>query len=96
MDGKRNLMDEVNYGPFHGGDPRLFQPDEECCTAEEMARWKDACAAWDRGEGEEYGPECQTLGNGAIVKLTGFGIGLCFWSQEAKEWYLSRIGQAPL
>jgi hypothetical protein len=40
----------TSYGGYYGGDPRKFHPDEECCKPEEIAAWKAACAAWDRGE----------------------------------------------
>jgi hypothetical protein len=35
---------EAVYGYFHGGDPRNFSPDAECCSPEELARHKAACA----------------------------------------------------
>lgn len=42
----------VVYGFFCGGDPRTFTPDEESCTAEEITRWNEACAMWDRADAE--------------------------------------------
>jgi hypothetical protein len=49
------MMTESTYGYFPGGDydPRRFEPDEEACTPAELAAWKEACAAWDRGERPE-------------------------------------------
>lgn len=49
-----------SYGWYLGGDPRQFQPDEENAEAE-IAAWRLACEAWERGESvqpaaEEHGP----------------------------------------
>lgn len=72
---------DVVYGFFCGGDPRLFQPDEDSCTAEEIERWRAACVEWDRreaagvaglGQGEET--DC-VHGPGFTLTLSGFGIG---------------------
>jgi hypothetical protein len=41
---------DVVYGFFTGGDPRDFKPDFECCTADEITRWKEACQKWNDGE----------------------------------------------
>jgi hypothetical protein len=38
------------YGYPISPDPRDFHPDEECCTPEEIANWKAACEAWERGD----------------------------------------------
>lgn len=45
----------LTYGLFPGGDtdPRTFVQDEESCTPEEIAAYKAACAAWERGERPE-------------------------------------------
>lgn len=43
-------VQQVSYGSFLGGDPRMFHPDEEVCTGEEIASWKAACAAWENGD----------------------------------------------
>lgn len=32
------------------GNPHNFQPDEECCSAEEIAAWRKACDEWDAAE----------------------------------------------
>ncbi len=63
------------YGGFPGGDPRNFTPDRECCTPAEIAAWEAACAAWDRGEGEDRGPSCATFGDGSTWTGAGFGVG---------------------
>jgi hypothetical protein len=41
---------DAHYGHFHGGDPRSFFPDAECCTPDEMAAHQAACEAAERGE----------------------------------------------
>jgi hypothetical protein len=50
---------DMVYGFFHGGDPRKFYPDEECCTERELADHKAACALWNEAEarGETPTPE---------------------------------------
>jgi NAD(P)-dependent dehydrogenase (short-subunit alcohol dehydrogenase family) len=49
------LVENDGYGYFPGGDPRRFQPDEECCKPDEIERWKADCAAWERGERPDVG-----------------------------------------
>lgn len=68
-------MGDVNYGPFPGGDPRLFKPDEEVCTPAEIEAWKVACAAWSAGEQVDRGPSCATMGDASVWAGTGFGVG---------------------
>lgn len=46
---------DTTYGYYPGGDPRDFVPDEECCTPEELARHREACEAWARGETPDPG-----------------------------------------
>jgi len=77
---------DSTYGPFAGGDPRNFEPDEECCTPEEIAAWKSACAEWDAGFGTDRGPGCQTFGDGSIVTGAGFGIGVTTWHLTREEY----------
>lgn len=43
--------EDAYYGYPCVEDPRDYTPDVEVCTDEEIANWKAACAAWDRGEG---------------------------------------------
>lgn len=38
------------YGFFHGGDPRNFHPDYECCSEAEIENHKKACEEADRLE----------------------------------------------
>ena len=38
---------EEIYGYGCVDNPHDFTPDEECCTAEEISAWKQACADWD-------------------------------------------------
>lgn len=58
---------DVTYGYYCGGDPRDFSPDRECCTAEEIAAWESACAAWERGERPDPGGPHQPLAEGETV-----------------------------
>lgn len=77
------LIDEFGdtqaYGPFPGGDPRNFVPDDEDCSPQEIAAWKAACAEWDAGNGEDRGPSCATMGDGSAWSGTGFGMGVYTW-----------------
>lgn len=71
---------ETGYGYFPGGDPRLFHPDHECCSPEEIAAHREACAAWDRGERPETPPGSRYIydDSGKVVAhICGgkFGIG---------------------
>lgn len=52
-------ISEVIYGFYHGGDPRKFFPDHECCSEKEIADHKAACKLWDEMEarGETPTPE---------------------------------------
>lgn len=74
------------YGFFHGGDPRTFSPDVECCSDAEMVRWKAACDAWDDAQASGlsmqpevgscesvYGPDGQLQ---AHFIFSHFGIGV--------------------
>lgn len=44
--------EDTSYGYPCVEDPRDYTPDEESCTEAEIANWKAACAAWERGEGQ--------------------------------------------
>lgn len=72
---------EQTYGYFPGGamDPRLFDPDEEVNTPDEMAAWRAACEAWDRGERllrfEVSGRIVDTTDGCAIVCGSAYGLG---------------------
>lgn len=77
---------ERMYGFFCGGDPRLFQPESESCTPNELENWRAACAEWDRrdaecvdGEGE---PSDFVHGPGFTLTLSGFGIGVQWFDGE--------------
>lgn len=71
--------DDISYGPFPGGDPRNFTPDEECCTPEEIGAWIVACVEWDAGEGKDAGPGCSFAGDGSVWNGSGFGVGTYVW-----------------
>jgi hypothetical protein len=88
------VREEQGYGPFPGGDPRRFTPDPECCAPEEIDAHKAACEAWDRGDGEDRGPSCASMGDGSVWNGTGFGIGtyttdvqflVCTFADGSKE-----------
>lgn len=81
------MADECScsYGYCVSDDPRQFKPDEECCTPEEIARWKAACAEWDTGRGtpppaEEHGPWVDAE-SGQVIAIgarpDGNVVGLC-------------------
>lgn len=75
------MREETVYGFFPGGDPRDFTPDPDCCTKEEIERWREACAAWNRGERPEILAGCSEEhdAEGRVVKRTlraPFGVGV--------------------
>ncbi len=82
---------EDGYGGFHGGDPRNFYPDCECCSEEEIENHRQACAAWDAAEaaGSKLEPEkCESgwqLLAGSVVHVfqSRFGIGCYRWPIES-------------
>lgn len=65
----------AGYGYYPGGDPRNFSPDPESCTAAEVARWKAACAAWERGETPDPGGPHIPIENGHLT-VGHYGIGI--------------------
>lgn len=72
---------EQGYGYFCGGDPRLFFPDHEDSTPEEIANWKAACDKADELESARN-LECPSgwvrLADGIVAHVTNapFGIGM--------------------
>lgn len=78
---------ETSYGYFPGGDPRLFHPDHESCSEDEIAAHKTACEAWDRGEKIETPPGCRFLTDceGAFIGRvcdSRFGVGVYWFDIE--------------
>ncbi len=74
---------EACYGYFTGGDPRLFHPDHEDSTPEEIANWKAACDKADELQSAANLPcpsgwERLPDGTVAHVLRAPFGIGMCF------------------
>ncbi len=67
------------YGAFPGGDPRNFEPDEDCSTEEERKAHKEACDAWSRGECPDVKPahEMHHTPDGGFVHIewVRFGLG---------------------
>ncbi len=80
-----NEFEGQSYGIFLGGDPRDFSPDTECCTPDEIARWEQACAEWEAGEGTDRGPGCATFGDGSAWTGSGFGVGTTTRTQPEIE-----------
>ncbi len=58
---------ETGYGAYKGGDPRLFSPDAECCSADELAAHRAACDKWGDNE---------AVGRVSLVTDARFGIGV--------------------
>lgn len=75
----RGALVEEGYGGFPGGDPRMFKPDVEVCTPEEVERHRLACIEWDEGRGIDRGPSCSFAGDGSAHTMTGFGVGTYTW-----------------
>ena len=73
------------YGGFPGGDPRDFEPDEDCCTNEEIENHRKACQDWDNGIQINLDPSCSTFGDGSLTQGTGFGIGTYYIDYDEEE-----------
>lgn len=92
----------VQYGFFCGGDPRYFTPDEESCLPEEIQRWNEACAMWDRADEEkltlraEEGSGkwfCDESGKPIMHVLESrYGLGVMRYPCESSECGLCEIG----
>lgn len=85
----------IYYGLFSGGDPRLFQPDAEYCSPEELTRHKAACEEANRLEAARDLPcpsgwERQCNGRVCYVLRAPFGIGFYTFPPTCYE-----IGIAP-
>lgn len=73
-------MIEKTYGWFPGGnyDPRRFEPDRDVCKPAEIAAWRNACEAWNRGKRPEvFSPGHQEDGPhaGSFAGGSPFGMG---------------------
>lgn len=91
--------DRTAYGFYPGGDPRDFSPDEESCTAEELAAHKAACESWERGNRPEYPAHYHSAENvGGKVVMTShagsFGIGVYTMRDEDADDVLEQIDAA--
>lgn len=80
-------VEDVTYGTFPGGDPRMFTPDsiEDGTTEEEMARWKADCAAAEQGQvRQDPAGRWIVLGGGAAVHILQgkYGLGACRYRDE--------------
>ena len=67
----------MSISGYLGGDPRLFHPDPELCTPEEMKNHDEACAAWKRGERPEPQVQINGVHNGVPfhASVRPFGLG---------------------
>ena len=65
---------ESTYGAFHGGDPRDFHPDGECCTEEERENHRKACELWNECEASGKTPDPEECPSGWIYDDTGKAI----------------------
>ena len=78
------------YGFFHGGDPREFHPDGECCSPKEYENHKRACAEADRLDEKRELP-CpsgwERLPDGTLCHIlrAPFGIGITTYPPQVYE-----------
>lgn len=76
----------ITYGYYLGGDPRLFTPDQDSSTEQEMQAWRDACAAWERGEQDDPGPACKPFAGGHVTMSTyGLGVTVTEWDCDGQD-----------
>ena len=89
---------ETGYGNPVCDDPRDFSPDPECCTPEEIARWKEACERAERGEKVEV-PQHQWFSDkdGMIcchVNSNPWGIGIYIYRDPELSEALTKLKEA--
>lgn len=77
-----------HFGGYLGGDPRLFHPDPEMSSPDEMALHAQYCRAWDRGERVE--PPVQVNGVGPDghrypASVRSFGVGVTVEPEDELE-----------
>lgn len=75
------MSEEICYGFFPGGDPRRFTPDLECCTPEEVVRWKEDCDSWDSGDRVTVAVS-GVVAPGIHVTRSAYGLGTYFIQME--------------
>lgn len=73
--------DDSVYGTCCVADPRDFDPDPECSTEEERARWKADCARVAKGLPRETSTACEhysdpTGGISVRIQPSGCGLGV--------------------
>lgn len=88
-------MSEMIYGFFHGGDPRQFRPDIECCDQREIDNHAAACKLWNEAEARGEKPTPETCQSGWTYDADGkpimhvlkspYGIGTYYVDDEADE-----------
>jgi hypothetical protein len=84
-------IQESGYGYFHGGDPRNFHPDCECCSSAEIENHKKACDEASRLESEgkpidwENPSGWASVGDVQVHILRApFGIGTYTWEEQTE------------
>jgi hypothetical protein len=87
-----------DYGSYHGGDPRLFHPDEECSTPEERERHRADCVSWDAGTPNPQ-PDVshwKHLPDGTVAHLNiqPYGLGTFTYVDEEASALLARMRAA--
>ena len=65
------MSTEYGYGFFCGGDPRSFHPEEDCCTEQEIANHRAACALWDEAEARGEKPTPEACPSGWVYDAEG-------------------------
>lgn len=88
-------MSELIYGFYHGGDPRKFEPDQECCSADEIDRHRRACILWNEMEAKGEIPTPEKCESGWIydddgkpvmhILKSSYGIGVYEFPDEEEE-----------
>lgn len=62
------------YGPYPGGDPRQFEPDEQVNTLAEITALRSAQSLASVGAYVDRGPQCAFCGDGSVHTGSGFGM----------------------
>jgi len=82
------LSEHVGYGYAPRGiDPRDFTPNDESCSPAEIAEWRAACEAWERGERPRVpGPHDPPLGDAPTPDAVLAGDGGTLIHQTRAYW----------
>lgn len=77
--------------------PHDFNPDPDACTETELAAWKAACEAWDRGEVVAKDRGCSVASNGdaAIIACRApWGMGSYTYRDPGLQALHARVAKA--